>query len=581
MKSNKRSSTPKGAPGATPPAAVAPGQPWWPYLAGLAAALIVTFQIYSPAIHGPFLFDDRYLPFFAPGWADAPLSSWLRGVRPLLMFTYWLNFRISPADTLLYHVLNVIFHLGNGVLIWLIVDRILEWAGVEAPRRRVLAIFSGALFLVHPIQTESVAYVASRSENLSVLLFNAALAAFVRRPAREAGLRTVAIVLVLFAAACVTKEHAAALPALLLLTDYFWNPGFSFDGIRRNWKVYAPIAAGAVLAGFWIIRILRVSSTAGFGMRNLTWSDYFFTQCRAIWVYLRLFLLPVGQNADHDFALSHGVLDHGALIGMLALVGVSLAAWLYRRQFPLASYGWLAFIILIAPTSSFIPIRDLLVERRLYLPFLGLLLIVCELLRRVDVARKGAIAALAAVTALYAFAAYQRNDVWSDPIAFWKDAAAGSPGKARPRFQLGYAYYGEGRCAEAAVEYERASKIEPPDYTLYVDWALAADCAQQPDVAIAKLKEAVKLERNAHAWATLGMVYAKQNRLDEALQALDAAQSADARFEPTYVYRGNIYLLRKEPAKAAAEFQRALALKPDDMTARNGLDMAGRQPPQP
>ncbi len=582
MKSNKRSSSNRAQTAAPAKVAVQPSNAasrLWYYLGGIALALFLAFEIYGPAIRGPFLFDDRGLPFFLPGWADMPLSAWLTGVRPLLMLTYWINFQIGQTDAYWYHVFNVVFHLGNAVLIGLIVRRILEWAGVDQSQRRVLALFSGALFFVHPMQTESVAYVASRSENLSVLLFNAALAIFVYRRSVAVSIRVAAAILILFIGAAVTKEHAAVLPALLLLTDYFWNPGFTFDGIRRNWKLYLPIAAGTVLAGFWVWRVLTTSLSAGFGLKDLTWSEYFFSQCRAIWVYLRMFLLPIGQNVDHEFAVSRNLLDHGAVLGLVALISVSAGAWLYRRPYPLASYGWFTFLILLAPTSSFVPIRDLLVERRLYLPFIGLLLICCEFLRRVPLTRPAPLLLLGSVVTVFAFASYQRNQVWSDPAALWKDTADKSPHKSRPRFQLAFAYYSEGHCAEAAAEYEKASRLEKPDYSLYVDWALAYDCAHQPDAALEKLRKAVELERSAHAYALIGMVYAKQNRAPEALQALAEAEKLDPNFEPTYVYRGNIYMLSNEFAKAAEQFRRALALNPADLTARNGLDMAAKQIP--
>ncbi len=576
MKSNKR---PRANDPAVKPAAPPSQTPKWYYLAGLAAALFLAFQIYGPAIRGPFLFDDRALPFFLPGWADAPFSAWVAGVRPLLMFTFWLNFQISQSEPFWYHVLNVLFHTGNAVLIWLIVERVLQWAGVETKQRRILGLFSGALFLVHPIQTEAVAYVASRSENLSVLLFNAAFAIFVYRRHVAVSVRVAAAVLILYISAAITKEHTAILPALLLLTDYFWNPGFSFDGIRKNWRLYTPLALGAVVAAVWVRRVLTASLSAGFGLKDLTWFEYFFSQCRAVWVYLRMFVLPYGQNADHEFAVSRSVLDHGALFGLAGLIAVCVAAWIYRRTYPLASYGWFAFLILLAPTSSVVPIRDLLVERRLYLPFVGLLLIVCELLRRVDLKRSAAITGLAAVTAVFAFAAYERNQVWSDPLELWSDTVRKSPHKSRPAFQLAYTYFAAGRCAEASSEYEKASHLEKPDYTLYIDWALACDCAQQPGAALEKLQQALALEKNAHAYAVIGMVHAKQNQRPEALEALNQAEKLDPNFEATYVYRGNVYMLQNDFDKAEADFTRALALNPADMAARHGLDLARRRVP--
>ena len=410
-----------------------------------------------------------------------------------------------------------------------------------------------------------------------LLLFNGALAVFVWRRSIPVSYRTAVAVLVLFIGACVTKEHAVVLPALLLLTDYFWNPPFSLEGIRRNWKLYAPIALGAVFAGFFVSRVLNTASTAGFGLKDLKWYEYFFSQCRAIWVYLRMFVLPFGQNADHEFAISRSLFDHGAIIGLVALIGVTVAAWIFRRQYPLASYGWFALLILIAPTSSFVPIRDLLVERRLYLPFLGLVLIACEFLRRWRTTNTAMIVTLGVVTVVFAGLAYQRNHVWGDPVSLWKDTAEKSPNKSRPRFQLGYALWSEQRCPEAAAEYEKASRIEKPDYSLYVDWSLALDCAQQYDAAIDKLRSALALEKSAHAYALTGMVYAKQNRRAEALQALDEAEKLDPKFQAIYVYRGNILLLNSDFDRAADQFRRAIELNPADINARNGLDMAQRR----
>lgn len=582
MKSTKRSSVPKASapPSARDEAPPRTGLPLWAYFAAAAAVLLLAFEVYAPAIRGPFLFDDRYLPFFSPGLSVAPLSAWIAGVRPLLMFTFWLNYQIGQQDPYWYHIFNVLFHAGNAVLIGLIVWKILEWAGVaSAVQRRILAGFGGLLFLVHPIQTESVAYVASRSENLSVLLFNAAFAVFVWRRSVAVSVRVSIAVIVLFIAACVTKEHAAVLPALLLLTDYFWNPpaAFRLEGIRRNWKLYAPIAAGVVFAAAFITKVLGEAKTAGFGMKDLTWYEYFFTQCRAIWVYLRMFVLPFGQNVDHEFAISRTLFDGGAVIGLVALIAVTAGAWVFRKRYPLAAYGWFAFLVLIAPTSSIVPIRDVLVERRLYLPFIGLILIACEFLRRWRTKLTTLAVSLGAVVLVFAGLAYTRNQVWSDPLALWKDTADESPHKSRPRFQYAYALWSEQRCPEAAAEYEKASKLESPDYSLYVDWALALDCAQHYDAALDKLRRALAIERTAHAYTLISMEYVKQNRRAEALEALDQAEKTDPNFQQTYVFRGNVLLLNGDFDRAAEQFQRAIQLNPADVNARNGLDMAQRR----
>ena len=127
---------------------------------------------------------------------------------------------------------------------------------------------------------------------------------------REAAVswRIAAIVLAALRAALLAKEHTIVLPALLLLTDYWWNPGFSFEGIRANWKLYVPMALGAVggVALFWHL-LTSTPSTAGFGMKDLTWYQYLFTQFRAIFVYIGMFVLPVNLTADWDFPISRTI----------------------------------------------------------------------------------------------------------------------------------------------------------------------------------------------------------------------------------------------------------------------------------
>ena len=170
----------------------------WPWLLGAAAALFVIFWIYSPAQRAPFLFDDNFLPFALPGARD-PLGTWIRGLRPLLMMSYWINARISSDDTFSYHVVNVLLHYATSGLVYLMVRRLLEWSGAPADRRRLLAGFAAALFLFHPAQAEAVAYLAGRSETLSVFLLYAAFVLFLYRQHTAVSGRVAFAILVVFA----------------------------------------------------------------------------------------------------------------------------------------------------------------------------------------------------------------------------------------------------------------------------------------------------------------------------------------------------------------------------------------------
>jgi Tfp pilus assembly protein PilF len=573
MKTNKRES--RRAAAAEPKKQT--NQVLWMYGLAIVAALFVAFQIYGPALNGPFLFDDLYLPMNTPGWESSSLSSWMGRVRPLLMLSYWLNHRLSGSDTGSYHEWNVIFHCLNALLVYLIARKLLQWSGKPS---NGLALFAGALFLMHPVQTEAVSYIAGRSDDLSSLFFFGAYALFLYRRSTATSWPVALGVLILFGAAAGTKENTVVLPALLVLTDYFWNPGFSFEGIRRNWRLYAPLVVGGVLGAIKVAGVLGSAESAGFQMKDLTWYQYLFTQFRVFFVYLRLFFLPAAQTVDYDFPISHSLLDQGSvwgLVGILALIGAAIH---YRRRYPLACFGFFAFVILLAPTSSIIPIRDPISERRLYLPMIGLLLVALEALGRLRIERKALAVGLSALLLIAAALTYRRNEVWSGAIPLWQDAVEKSPGKARAHFQLGFAYFTANRCQDAETQYQAVAKIEKPDARLLTDWALTDNCLNQSGEAITKLEQAAALEKTAHVYTQLAMMYAKTNQTARALVALQTAQTLDPNFGVTYVYRGQIFEGANDFGAAAQQFRRALEINPSDEQALQGMERLRARPRQ-
>jgi len=546
---------------------------WWMWVAGFAS-LVAVFQVYAPALNGAFVLDDLYLPFLTdPAQSSAAI---FHSSRPLLAVSFWADNRLQGnSDPFLFHATNVLLHFGVAVLAALIAAKLLEWANVTGKLRAALSVFSGALFLLHPVQTESVAYVASRSENLSVLFYYAAFAVFLYRPGAEGDadrtrmtwLRAVAIV-ALFGAAVSSKEHALTLPVLLVATDYFWNRG----GIRANRNLYALLALAGIVGGFAVWSVLRHADTAGFHVEGLTPATYFFTQCRVIWTYIRMFFLPFRQNVDPDVAISGSLIEHGAILGLAAVIALAAAAWIFRKRYPLAAFGFFLFLLLLAPTSSFIPIRDVQAEHRLYLPFLGLVLVCLEGLRRLrfsQVVWTGTIA-LAACCVL----TYQRNAVWAAPLDLWKDSVAKSPNKYRPRFQLAYAEYQDGKCEDASRDFEAGSHLGSNDQVLLTDWALALDCAGRWQEAIEKLKSSAALVDGSHVHTQLAMVYAKHGQTLAALAELDTAEKLNPSNEMIHVYRGDIDLKGGDRAGAEREFRRALTLNPANRAARDGLVQA-------
>ncbi len=543
-------------------------------LAFLAALLL--FAVYQPALGGPFLFDDTYLPMLTPNGADQPFASWVKGVRPVLMASYWANARLSGLDPYAFKLANVFIHFGAGILVWLWVRKVT--LQILGHRDGLFAsAFVTLVFLFHPLQTDSVAYVAGRSESLSGALTLAALVLFLYRGKVAIGWGRSLAVLLCFSLALGVKEHSVILLFLMALSDYFFNPGFSFRGVRQNWRVYLPILIAGLVGAIATLRVLSVADSAGFGLKELTWNEYFLTQVRTIFGYIWLFLAPISQNADHDQAISHSLLDHGSLVALLGLLGLTFTAWYFRKQLPLASYGFFVFLILLSPTSSVVPIKDTFVERRMYLPLVGLCLIFAHFLTMPRLSSKARIAILATVSLVCGYASFVRNEVWSSELAFWQDAAAKSPRKSRPVFQLAYNQYMAGKCEEALRGFAQVEKLEKPDYRLYADWALAADCAGRLQLALDKLNLGEAIENNVHVHATKAMIFAKQGKTEPALNELDAADKINPNFVMSHFYRGNIYFGQKEYDKAVQAYNKCLELDPNHQAARQALAMIFQQ----
>src|SRR4051794_15944290 len=180
------------------------------------AAIIIALVLYRPALGGPFLFDDIGLPFYQPTFPHDSLRAWVIGVRPLLMFSYWLNFQISAREPWSYHALNLLFHVANTTLFFVLVSRILRIYAIPDRRALFCSAFAATIFLIHPLQTETVAYIAGRSELVCGFFTLAALVIFCD-PAKETiSAKRALAVIVLYGCAVLSKEQAAVLPVLFV-----------------------------------------------------------------------------------------------------------------------------------------------------------------------------------------------------------------------------------------------------------------------------------------------------------------------------------------------------------------------------
>ena len=245
-------------------------------------------------------------------------------------------------------------------------------------------MFAAGLFLLHPAQTESVSYIASRSETLSVFFVLAAFVVFLYRRTAVLSVPRILCVLVLFAAASLSKEHTAVLPALLILTDYYWNFEFSPSLIWRNWKLYVPIAIGvrpcigAASSPFCATTPPPDSTCAT--SRGLSISS---PSAASSGITCACSFVPVGQNLDPDIQISRNIMDHGAVFASGRLADRQRA----RVDLPPALPARFVWMVRLADSAGaqrppWCRIRDPMAERRMYLPFIGLLFVTLEFLRR-------------------------------------------------------------------------------------------------------------------------------------------------------------------------------------------------------
>lgn len=539
--------------------------PWIPALL-LAAA----FLAYYPALGGPFLFDDLSLESLLQSPPSWQLFA-ARIARSVTNLSLLAEAGLSGSNPKSFHFTNIALHLLNGLLVWRILEALLARRGPLSQPDRLAAAGAG-LFLLHPLQTEAVAYISSRSEVLCAFFAYAAFLLFLRGV--ETTLPRSLAITALLALGALSKEPAVAMAGVFVLFDLLLQEQAGFRALLRRWKLYVPLLAAASAVGIKLYLILSREGTAGATGKNKP-LDYLLTQFEVLWQYFRLLLLPAGQNLDHAWPVAKAPGNAGAWLGAAALACLLAVLWRFRRRYPLALFGMLFLLVLLAPTSSIVPIDDAMAERRLYLGSPGIAMIAAEFLRRL---RPSAIASCAAaVLIVLAGLTWKRAELYTAAIPMWEDSVSSNPKNSRAWFHLGFAYYAEGRCSDAAQAYEKAaSTATAPDYQLLVNWATALECSGRMDEAIARIREAERLEHRAQGLAILGRIYAKQGRLDDALNVLNEALHLDPSEENALVFRGNVYLLRNQPAEALADYEQALRMNPSDSAAITGRQSALR-----
>jgi tetratricopeptide (TPR) repeat protein len=417
---------------------------------------ILACVAYANSLHAPFVYDDltsiqhnravRFFSFNAKEFLET---------RSLLYPTYALNEWLGGENVFGYHVINLLLHLINGLLVFAIAKRIFQ--SLELSDASMYALLASAFFVVHPIQTEAVTYITERSELLSKLVYLCGLLFFMALPEKKIGFFASMPVFFCLVLGLGFKETAITLPASIVLYDYIFISKAKIRNMLPRWRFYAGLSLwlGAGVYAFWnaLWRPLLEVGNPG----TLRRWYFFITELRVIARYLRLIVFPSGQNLDYDFPPALSIREPGVLLSILLIIGLLVLAWLWRRKKPVYAFSIFWFFITIAPLSSIVPIPDVIAEHRLYLPLAGVCLSFPMLLR--SLTQKHVLRVGTAVLAVLLVATVARNYVWADESRLFTDVVAKSPHKLRAYENLIFAHMKQGQeeqaisVANAAIEH--------------------------------------------------------------------------------------------------------------------------------
>jgi Flp pilus assembly protein TadD len=569
------------------PAPTAPARPTRPerstaVLAAVTVACAVAIG-FRNSLGAGFVFDDlvritgseRHLDSFTRALGDQ---------RPLTQLTLVLNWRLGGLDPWGYHLFNVVAHAMTAAMVMLAVReggrRLRERGAIGLGERATLAVATAIslLWAMHPLQTAAVTYVIQRAEVLAGLGTVAAAFALLRAAGTTgaAATRWGVASAIATAMALLAKPTAVSAPAVLLALDAFVIAGSLRAALARRWALHAAIwmtplvllATGAVRA---LVSDGGRMTGAGLGVTGASPLEYLALQPRAIGLYLELVAFPAGLSIDHGAeALADGRLAVVGGVAIAACLAAAAVAFIRGRWwgFPPA-----AFLLLLAPTSSVVPLADPAADHRMYLPLAAIAIVavatVAGLVRRASppvVAPATVAAALAAATllALEARATATRNLAYADPASLWSDVVARRPDSVRALVNRAGLSLDAGRLDEAERDLATAAALEPGHPSLILNLALLDLHRGRPGPALERLAIVERtLTFNPSVHAARGDALRSLGRHAEAAEAFALAGRRNPHDPLWPILEGNALTDDGRHGEAAESFSRAAELADD------------------
>ena len=567
-----------------------PGEPVTPLDArrytAVAVIIAATVAVYANSFAGVFLFDehqvilenDRIRQFWPP-WPYLESA-----VRPLLYTTLALNYAVSGLRPWSYHAFNLALHVSAAVLLFSVIRhtlRLPRGGSHDAIVATALASIVALLWAVHPLQTQSVTYIVQRGEIMAAACILLVLWCVIHETS-AAGARQVmawrAAAIGAFALGLSAKETAVAAVPLVILYDRALLTGGWRAALARRWPLYAGMVLlpGTIALARWV---------AGAPLQfyvHAEWSPatYLLNQGPVILHYLRLAFWP------HPLVFDYGWQPINSGIALLAggvLSAAIVAAFRSLDRRPAIGFAVLAFFILLAPTSSILPIEDMAVEHRMYLP-LALVIAMAvvaggallhALIERAPLRRAVAFASVALMTAVFGTMTWARNRDYHDELRMWEDVVSKRPGHARAYYNAGVRLLADRRFDDAGRRFEQAVAADPEYAKAHSN--LGVLFALRGERQRAEQSYAEALRHNPalpEAYVGLANLLASQGRRQEAAPYYDAAIALAGDSPGMHLTLGRAKAALGEFERARSHYTRALERRPDFADAHNGMGLA-------
>ncbi len=566
-------------------------------LAGIIAATCIAF---ANSFYGSFVFDDEGAVINNGGITSLwPIYKFfaLNNPRPFVDLSLAISYAMGglKSPPVAYHAFNLAIHVLAACLVFDIVRRTLLRIQSSADLQRaapLVAFGISLLWAVHPLHTQAVTYIVQRSETMMSVCFLLVLYATImgQESKKPWGWYTLGVIACLIGMG--TKVVIVAAPIVVLAYDYLFLSADLRDILRRRSAYYGALLLAIVAALFWTglgNSILNPAPgyevTVGLGIKGATPFEYLATQAGVILYYMRLSVWPASLCADYTWPPTRAI-GEAAFNGLPHLVALGITVFGLMRRKPWAFIGvW--FYGVLAPSSSFIPVKDYVVEHRMHLPLVAVVAAVFLSCRwamirfsivepSVRVLVGGFL--IVAVTTALAGRTIARNRDYYTPQTFWFDIVTKQPRNARAWMNYGESLTRLNKMSEAIECYKRSSSLTPESADSYYNLGNAYQKIGALRDAEKAYQDALRFDpKELNSLIMLGNVYMSQDMVDHAEQHFRAAISAagpatdPVTLAKAHFNLGNTMAKKDRLSEALIGYQNAVRLAPNYEKGLYGL----------